>query len=113
MAIVYLWNPNCKSENCISPDIAQNLCNEHSAALYVVAQYFDGDSMSAYYETERPIFAIDPTKYGSDRQSKYIPEFIHELTGKEWHRKDGIFLLFENGKCTRRMTSLEELDDVL
>lgn len=117
-AIVYIWGPKCKSKICYPLETLQRECDENNIELYIVAEYYDSNLMSFIYNIQNPIFGIDTEYYNSDLTSKYVAEFIHDITSqnnienKFYYFKDGTFqysfnsiedsIDFKNGKTTSK-----------
>lgn len=106
-AIVYIWDINCRSTLCYSPDIVSTACHDKDVDLYIVAEYYDSEPMSINYNTEKPMFGIDTDYYKSNLTSKYLSKFIYDITGQ----KDSIngFFAFKNGKIIRQFNSIDEI----
>ncbi|MCF8458826.1 MAG: hypothetical protein K9H62_23055 [Bacteroidales bacterium] len=106
-SIVYFWSPRCKSKLCYSLELLQNICNEKSIELFIVAEYYDGQFMKKYYNIKKPIFGIDTKYYKSNKTSKYISLFIYDLASKRDISQNFIFL--EKGIFVKSFSDIKEL----
>lgn len=103
-SIVYLWNPNCTAEACVSPDSPQQICNRIGAELYVVASYYDVDKMTVNYNLQNSLIAIDNDYYNTIFVKSQLNKFFSDLTGIEkfkYYLDKNImdqYFLFMNGK---------------
>lgn len=96
-ALLYIWKPNCMSEACVSPLYLQKLCDEQNLELFIVAEYFDCESMQLNNILERPIFGVDQDYYNTNLTSKNRTKFWNDLTNSEDQVKREMFCLFEYG----------------
>jgi hypothetical protein len=106
-SIVYIWNPKCHSRFCYSLDALQRKCDVQGIELFVVAEYYDAEKMKFKYIIERPIFGINTKYYKSNFTSRYLSNFINDLTGV----KDvyGNLIQFGNGNYLK---SYNEMDSI-
>lgn len=113
VVLVYLWRPNCRSGNCIALNRLQSYCSKKQIELFVVAEYFDVDEMKRDFSLDKYIFAINPTYYSSDLQSRYIKAFIVDLTSLKLSKEEGRFLLFKNTSFFGQYSNLDQLNKVI
>jgi len=107
--ILYLWSPHCSSPYCYGLDRVQAYCTEKGLKLYVVADYYDPQSMMAYYNLEFPIIGIDMTTYKNKLTPVYTKKFLEDLSiFREKDNSDRLFYL-EKGKFIRSFRVLEEV----
>lgn len=106
-AVVYVWSPLCSGAQCYAINVVQRQCNSKGLELFIVAEYYDGKSMEADYETDHPIFGIDTQFYRTSLTKRYLSKFFYDLTGeKNEHMR---FIHFKNGKVVRAHLKLEDL----
>ena len=103
--ILYIWGPNCKSKICYPLEILQRECDENDIELYIVAEYYDAELMEIIYNIQNPIFGIDIEYYNSNLTSKYLTEFIQDLTGT--NDISNKFYYFKNGAFQNSFESIE------
>ncbi|GGW75501.1 hypothetical protein DFQ11_1254 [Winogradskyella epiphytica] len=103
--IVYIWGPKCKSKICYPLDILQEMCNENNIELYIVAEYYDVKLMEINYNIENPIFGINTKYYDSNLTSKYLTEFIKDLTLQD--NIENRFFHFKQGNFINSFESIE------
>lgn len=94
-SLIYIWGPHCKSELCLSLDTVQEICDKKNIKLYVVAEYYDSESMRKPYHIEFPVFGIDTRYYHTDLTSKYLSKFIKDTGAIQEIGKR--YLYFEKG----------------
>ncbi|WP_297334058.1 hypothetical protein [Flavobacterium sp.] len=97
-AIVYIWDPHCASEQCISPTLLQQYCNEQDTELFVVAEYYDGKEMAQFYDINHPIFGIDTEYYKTNFTDRYTRLFSEDLAIKAAKDSYSRMHYFENGE---------------
>ena len=110
-AVLYCWDPFCKSEVCVSLHHLQRRCNEHSVKLFVVADFFFGAFTQNLALTDHPLFVKNSEVYGTDRCATLQKLFFIDLLGDSvynenaetflWHR----YLYFEDGKFVDVITN--------
>lgn len=107
-ALLYIWDPICKSEKCVSLEYLQRLCNEQSVELYVIVEYFYGAFSQNIELTDHPLFVKNSEVYGTDRCKPLEKMFLVDLLGNHvydenaetmWHR----YIYFEDGKFVETM----------
>lgn len=113
-AVVYIWSPRCQGKYCYSLNVLQEICRQEECELFIVAEYFDKFQMSRYYHISHPIIGIDVEYYRTNFTSKYLSEFILDLTNGMYDydmKNDNYcnFLSFKNGEFKRAFMSVEEL----
>ncbi|MBP9994816.1 MAG: hypothetical protein KBT67_07775 [bacterium] len=105
-ALLYTWDPVCKSEKCVSLEYLQRLCNEQSVELYVVVDYFFGAFSQNAELTDHPLFVKNSEVYGTDRCEPLSKMFLVDLLGEHiynenaetiWYR----YMYFEDGKFVK------------
>ena len=64
-SIVYFWSLKCRRPICYPLNLLQKACLEKEIELFVVASYYDSETMSKNYDLVRPIIGIN-TGYYSD-----------------------------------------------
>ena len=95
-AIVYIWDAHCTSKRCYSPGLLQRFCNTKNVELFVVAEYFDGEELTQFYEIEHPLYGIDTEYYKTNFIEKYVGKFEADLAVGE--DRPGRMLYFKKGK---------------
>lgn len=107
--ILYLWAGNCSSPYCYGLDRVQAYCKNRGIKLYVVADYYDEELMSAIYNLEFPIVGIDTKYYKTNFTSSYRKKFLADLS--IIRDKDDYYrlLYLEKGKYIRSFRVLEEV----
>lgn len=108
-ALLYIWRPKCSSSICISPKAVQDICNENKIELYIVAEYYDYQTMTISYPTNKPIFGVDCEYYSTELTKKYISLFLKDLAPKEHDLDDNFYFLFQNGCLTSASDRLENI----
>lgn len=106
-AALYFWQPLCHGEFCYAIDVVQRECNKKNLDLYIVSEYYDGESMNRQYTITHPIFGIDIKYYGSSLCDNYVPKFMEDVTGKKIRNVK--FIVFKNGSVQRIFNRIEEL----
>jgi hypothetical protein len=97
-AIVYIWDPHCTSEQCVSPTLLQQYCNEENTELFVVAEYYDGNELTQFYDVKHPILGIDTEYYKSNFTDRYTRLFKEDLAVKTHKDNYSRMHYFENGE---------------
>lgn len=97
-AIVYMWAPHCTSEQCVSPTLLQQYCNEQDTELFVVAEYYDGNELTQFYDVKHPILGIDTEYYKSNFTDRYTRLFKEDLAVKTHKDNYSRMHYFENGE---------------
>lgn len=95
-SIVYIWDPHCTAESCISPTLLQSYCDLENIELFVVIEYYDGAELSQYYDLKHPIFGIDTQYYKTDFTDRYRKLFEKDLCGQ--NNSYSRMIYFENGE---------------
>lgn len=113
-SVVYIWAPKCKSKYCYSLNLLQETCRQEGVELFIVAEYYDSYYMSKQYAIRHPLIGIDVKYYNTNITSKYLSEFIFDLTkgAFKYDVKNNVycnFLSFNNGKFERAFMSIEDL----
>lgn len=107
-ALLYAWDPICKSEKCVSLEYLQRACNEQSVELYVIVDYFFGAFSQNTELTDHPLFVKNSEVYGTDRCEQLSKMFLVDLLGNLiynentetiWYR----YIYFEDGKFVKTM----------
>lgn len=106
-SIVYIWSPRCKGKLCVSLDIIQKICDEKGIELFIIAEYYDSENMKINHNLKRPILGIDTKYYKTNLTSRYLAEFIYDLTSNSHY--DGRFLLFNSSNFLKSFKSIEEI----
>lgn len=106
-SIIYLWSPRCKSNLCPSLNYIQSKCSTSNYKLFIVAEYYDAELMSASYKIEKPLYAIDTKYYKSDLTANYLKLFLQELISVD--ETSGKFLVFMSGNY---QTSYSRIDSI-
>ena len=106
-AILYFWSPLCSGEFCYAVNVVQRECNKRNIDLYIVSEYYDGNTMQETYNIGHPIFAIDTEYYRSGLCDRYVPKFMADLTGTAV--RNIRFIEFKNSTVTRKFDRLEDL----
>lgn len=107
-SLVYTWSPHCYSEVCILIAACQDYCDKNDYELYVVADYYDWETMEGQNVAKKPIFTIDHKYYKTDYANKYQRLFIQDLTDNKQFGKNefGRFFIFEKDKLVERRNKL-------
>ncbi len=103
--IVYIWGPKCKSKICYPLETLQQISVENEIELYIVAEYYDNELMEAEYNLKNPILGIDTKYYNSNLTSKYLSEFISDLTNNDYIENK--FYVFKDGLFQNSYESIE------
>jgi hypothetical protein len=105
--VLYIWKPACQGKLCYSLNALQEKCKATHKALFVVAEYYDGERMAVHYNIERPIFGIDVNYYNTNLTSKYLPKFLYDLTAQK--AVTGSLIYFKDGNFVRSYSSIDSL----
>lgn len=106
-AVLYIMAPKCHGIYCYSPTVLQRKCNERGIELFIVSEYYDGETMTRDYTLNRQIFGIDIDYYHASLVDAYIPKFIEDITDiKERNIK---FIQFKDGHFKRMFKDLKDL----
>jgi hypothetical protein len=113
-SVVYIWAPKCKSKYCYSLNLLQEICRQQEVELFIVAEYYDSYYMSKQYSISHNLIGIDVKYYRSNITSKYLSEFIFDLTNGayKYDVKNNVycnFLRFNNGEFVKAFMSIEDL----
>jgi len=109
-ALVYVWRPKCSSDLCIPPHILQTYCDERQMELFVVAEYYDYETMTLNYPLKRPIFGIDCDYYETQLTKQYIALFMSDLFGPHMKAEEHFYFLFSDGCLMDMSDKLEKLN---
>ncbi len=107
-SLVYIWAPKCKSKVCYPLNLLQQQCDKENFELFIVAEYYDYELMQFNYKIEKPIFGIDTEHYQSNLTSKYLSEFLYELT--DTTKVNGRFISFRKGNFVKSFETIEEIN---
>ena len=80
-SLIYLWGPNCSSNDCILISACQDYCNAKNYKLYVVADYYDVKQMNAQNESNFPLLIANHKYYHKDYANKLNKLFQKDLLG--------------------------------
>lgn len=108
-ALIYIWQPHCHSETCISPIYLQKLCDAQNIELFVVAEYYDCEKMQLNNILDKPLFGIDQDYYNTNLTSKYLTKVWNDLSNSENEVNRKMFVLFEYGIPTQSKSHVEEI----
>lgn len=103
--LVYIWSPNC-SNNCTSLSTLNYLCDSLGIDLIIVAEYYDEKKMSRNYSLKKPIVGIDTHYYKSRFTSKYLRNFLFDLTNQNLEFQP--FLVFKSDKFIIHCRTLDD-----
>lgn len=106
-SIIYLWSPRCKSNLCPSLNYIQSKCSTLNYTLFIVAEYYDAELMSAPYKIEKPLYAIDTKYYRSDLTANYLKMFLKELISAD--ETTGKFLVFMSGDYKTSYSTIDSI----
>lgn len=110
--VVYFFQPNCSSKNCISIQYANKLCEAKNYTLIVIIEYYNFEVFAAQHINNFNSFAINHLYYKTDYVDKYVRLFKTDLLGNYQLPKEKAycgFLIFNNDKLTNAVCSLEDL----
>ncbi len=97
--LVYLWQPKCSADRCISPASLKNICDQIDAQLFIVAEYYDYDAMFGNLMDSEPLFGIDQQYYGTSLTKKYKAGFLKDMGVDALNSKqEHLFFYFEDGR---------------
>lgn len=108
-SLVYIWRPKCSSDICISPKIIQTFCQTNSIELFIVAEYYDYETMRLNHPIKRPIFGVDCKYYSSHLTKKYMSMFLTDLLGQKTVYNENYFFLFNDGCLVDMAANVEKL----
>ena len=113
-SLIYIWSPKCKSQYCFSLNILQEICSQKDIKLLVVAEYYDSNYMSKYYDLEHSIIGIDVKYYNTNLTSGYLSKFIVDLTNGMYscgsnNENNCSFLSFHNGKFENAFEAIDQI----
>ncbi len=106
-ALLYLWQPNCKAEACVSLSVAQDFADAHNLDLFVVAEYYDYERTVLAHQVNRPIIGINTQQYKSNKTKKYLKRFYADLGIKQ--EEMNRFVVFVYGEASHFASSLDML----
>jgi hypothetical protein len=79
-SVVYIWGPNCRSDQCISLLAAQEYCDKNNYNLYVVTEYYDFKEIEIHNGTTKfPLYSINHFFYKTDYCQRYVNLFYSDL----------------------------------
>lgn len=107
-ALLYIWEPKCKSKFCYDLNTLQKRCDEAGFELYIIAEYYDSPLMGKKYELKRPILGIDTKYYHSNMTAKYTSRFFSDLMAEE-EKSDKRLIYFEKGFFVKSVALFDEL----
>ena len=100
-AVLYRWDPNCSSKNCISLPTCELYCNKNGYELFVLLEYLDLPKQKQLPKSSKSIIMSDFKYYRSNNSDKCSGKFIEDLISKsvkdtsiQYKR----FLFFEEGQ---------------
>ena len=102
-SLLYLWKPKCTSDICLSLERVQDYCNENNIELFIVAEYYDYETMKIVHAIKRPIFGIDCEYYKTNLTKKYVSGFMNDLFGEKYNFDGNNYFFFKNG-CLNNMS---------
>lgn len=113
-AMIYIWEPKCRSKLCPDLNILQQNCDKRSIELFIVAQYYDYRLMKKQYSIKRSIIGVDVKHYSSNFTSRYMKKFLRELIVKhDTVPISGKMLLLNYGVLKTTTNSISQLDSLL
>ncbi len=98
-SVVYIWSPNCGSEDCILVSSCQDYCTEHNYSFYVVAEYYDFPIMEGQNASITPMFTINSQYYQTENSKKNKKLFLNDLISANFSMKEygyGRYLFFKS-----------------
>ncbi len=107
LALVYFWNPNCKSKICYPLELVENYCSSRNIDLFIVAEYYDLDQMQVSHNIKRPIFGIDTKYYKTNLTKKYLSHFLKDIDINI--TTDDRYFYFKNGVFSKSYKSVYDL----
>jgi hypothetical protein len=109
-SLVYVWRPKCSSDVCISPINLENICRAKNIELFIVAEYYDYETMILTHPVKRPVFGIDCDYYSSNLTKKYLSRFLCDLLGEKKVSIENYYFLFNNGCLTGMSDNLDNIN---
>lgn len=105
--IVYEYASYCSNEDCISPNLAEKVCEKYGFDFCLLAESYD--NILFIKDIKAPVLTINHELYGTYKTRKLKRLFFDELTGttekeRGWNR----FYRFQNGKYVCTYGSLKE-----
>jgi len=95
-AIVYLWSPNCRSEECVAINVLQESIKAGGYDLFIVAEYLSDDIFSQIQIGDK-VFWPNVKYYRTDYCNKYMKLFLSDLTGNGKTPIQNKYLVFHYG----------------
>lgn len=110
-SVVYLWGPNCSSENCILISACQRYCTSKKYNLYVVADYYDMYKMQVQNASDFPMLIANHQYYKKEYANALNRRFKDDLLNavelkkdEDYHR----FLIFKGDELIQSREALFE-----
>lgn len=102
-SLVYIWSPNCQSENCYSVDLVQEFCEKNGFAFFLISEYYDIEKLKIDKSKlkQYPMFSINEKYYKTRYCNRYSTLFVKDLLSDQIFKRDYKFsryFIFENGK---------------
>lgn len=79
-AEVFFWNAGC-GLTCMVPSMMEEVAAAHGSVPCILLDEFDWMRMPSVGTIRTPLLFIDVRRYGTDRQSKYLPAIKKDLSG--------------------------------
>jgi len=106
-SFIYIWGPKCSSKVCYPLELINNYCKKNKVSLFIVAEYYDTESMSFNYELDKNILAIDTKYYNTNLTSKYLNLFLNDIDNTlDYDTIPGRYLYFEKEKYIKSFESV-------
>ena len=106
-SFVYIWGAKCSSKVCYPLELINNHCKKNNVSLYIVAEYYDSESMSYNYELDKNILAIDTKHYKTNLTSKYLSLFLKDIDNSlDYDTIPERYLYFEKDKYIKSYESI-------
>jgi hypothetical protein len=106
-SFVYIWGAKCSSKVCYPLELINNHCKKNNVSLFIVAEYYDSESMSYNYKLDKNILAIDTKHYKTNLTSKYLSLFLKDIDNSlDYDTIPERYLYFEKDKYIKSYESI-------
>lgn len=79
-SLVYIWDLNCKSDNCVNINYFLNFCKSKNIQPYIIVEYLLEEDLTYYHSLDTKLYTIDNKYYKTNLVTAYVNRFIKEIT---------------------------------
>lgn len=79
-SLVYIWDLNCKSDNCVNINYFLNFCKSKNIQPYIIIEYLVEKDLNYYKSLNTKLYSIDNKYYKTNLVSSYVNKFMNDIT---------------------------------